>query len=97
MTDSSRRVYRALGRGFVAVGGGVALASVLDRALQWGFFRGSPAGTALFLVAIGVLLLWTVAQAERRGLITPDPAGDELDDEVAEELDHDDGHPERVG
>jgi len=65
MTDASRKVYVALGRAFVGIGGGVALLSLVDRAAGWGFFRASPVGTAAFLVAVGVLLLWTVRQADR--------------------------------
>jgi len=64
MTDASRRAYLGLGRAFVAVGAVVAVGSVLDRALGWGFFSGSPLGTAGFLALIGVLLLWTVRQAD---------------------------------
>ena len=75
MTDASRRVYLGLGRAFVAIGGIVALGSVLDRAFGWGFFRGSPLGTAAFLVLIGALLLWTVRQADAR----PAPASAEAD------------------
>ena len=79
MTDASRRVYLALGRAFVAIGAGVALASLLDRMLGWGFFRGSPVGTAAFLVVIGALLLWTVSQADRRLPLAPQ---DEEEDEA---------------
>ena len=78
MNETSRRVYLGLGRAFVAVGGGVALGSVLDRMAGWGFFSGSPIGTALFLVAIGALLLWTVRQADARPAPEPElePAAD---------------------
>ena len=65
MTDAARKVYVALGRAFVGIGGGVALLSLVDRAAGWGFFRASPVGTAAFLVVVGVLLLWTVRQADR--------------------------------
>lgn len=64
MTDTSRRAYLGLGRAFVTIGGVVAVASLLDRAFGWGFFSGSPLGTAGFLVLIGALLLWTVRQAD---------------------------------
>ena len=76
MTDASRRIYLALGRAFVGIGGMVALVSVLDRALGWGFFRGSPVGTAAFLATIGALLLWTVRQDDRRSLPPPGPEED---------------------
>jgi hypothetical protein len=66
MTDSARRVYRTIGSGFLLLGGGVALVSLLDRIFTLGFFRASPLGTGLFLVAIGALLLQAVAQAERQ-------------------------------
>jgi len=72
VNETSRRVYLGLGRAFVAVGGGVALGSVLDRVLGWGFFSGSPVGTALFLIAIGALLLWTVRQADARPAPAPE-------------------------
>ena len=82
MNETSRRVYLGLGRAFVAVGGGVALGSVLDRMAGWGFFSGSPVGTALFLVAIGSLLLWTVRQADARPAPEPEPDTDpEMDPE----------------
>jgi len=80
MTDASRRAYLGLGRAFVTIGGAVAVASVLDRAFGWGFFSGSPLGTAGFLALIGVLLLWTVRQADA----APAPAGVEPADDVAE-------------
>jgi len=77
VTETSRRVYLGLGRAFVAIGGGMAFASLLDRAAGWGFFRASPVGTAAFLVVIGVLLLWTVRQADRHG----DPARSDATDD----------------
>lgn len=76
MTDASRSVYRGLGRAFVAIGGIVALGSVLDRVLGWGSFRGSPVGTALFLLLIGALLLWTVRQADAGRASEPAAADD---------------------
>ena len=75
MTDASRRVYVAMGRAFVGIGGAVALVSLLDRIAGWGFFRASPVGTAAFLVLIGALLLWTVRQADRAEAV-PAPADD---------------------
>jgi hypothetical protein len=90
MTDASRRVYLGLGRAFVAIGAIVALGSVLDRAFGWGFFRGSPVGTAAFLVLIGALLLWTVRQADAR----PAPAAAEADAGDAKDEDADDDAPE---
>jgi len=82
MTDASRSVYLALGRAFVAIGGIVALGSVLDRAFGWGFFRASPLGTAAFLVLIGALLLWTVRQADAGP--APVPADSGADDDAIE-------------
>jgi hypothetical protein len=100
MNEASRRVYLGLGRAFVAVGGGVALGSVLDRMAGWGFFSGSPVGTALFLVAIGALLLWTVRQADARPEREAEPAPEhetELETESEPEFDRefDDGVRER--
>ena len=100
MNETSRRVYLGLGRAFVAVGGGVALGSVLDRVAGWGFFSGSPVGTALFLVAIGALLLWTVRQADARPVREAEPAardGTELETGLEPEFEtqFDDGVRER--
>jgi hypothetical protein len=86
MNAASRRTYLALGRTFVAIGGLVALVSLLDRAFSWGFFRGSPVGTAAFLTAVGALLLWTVRQddrlAERAPATVVDPEFDGDDEEA---------------
>jgi hypothetical protein len=86
MKAASRRTYLALGRTFVAIGGLVALFSLLDRAFTWGFFRGSPVGTAAFLVVVGALLLWTVRQddrmAERSPATVADPEVDDGDEEA---------------
>jgi hypothetical protein len=76
MTAAARRTYVALGRAFVGIGGMVALVSLLDRVFAWGFFRGSPVGTAAFLVVVGVLLLWTVRQDEARRDAAPAPDPD---------------------
>ena len=74
MTDAARRAYLGLGRAFVAIGAIVAVASLLDRALGWGFFSGSPLGTAAFLALIGVLLLRTVASSDAES----PPEGEDL-------------------
>lgn len=88
MNAASRRTYLALGRAFVAIGGMVALVSLLDRAFGWGFFRGSPVGTAAFLVVVGALLLWTVRQDDGPSDPAAAPASD-LDDDA----DQDDARP----
>jgi hypothetical protein len=86
MNAASRRTYLALGRTFVAIGALVALFSLLDRAFTWGFFRGSPVGTAAFLVVVGALLLWTVRQddrlAERAPATVTEPEFDDVDEET---------------
>jgi hypothetical protein len=86
MNAASRRTYLALGRTFVGIGALVALFSVLDRAFAWGFFRGSPVGTAAFLAVVGVLLLWTVRQDDRRTERAPaaiaDPEFADVDEEA---------------
>ncbi len=74
MTDASRRAYLGLGRAFVVIGGVVAVGSVLDAAFAWGFFSGSPLGTAAFLALIGGLLLWTVRQADAAPALAGDDA-----------------------
>lgn len=78
MTDTARRTYLGLGRGFLGVGLAVAAFALLDAALDLGFFRGSPLGTALFLALVGALLLWTVRQAdaERARRAADDVVGD---------------------
>lgn len=77
MTDTARRTYLGLGRGFLGVGLAVAAFALVDAALDLGFFRGSPLGTALFLATIGALLLWTVRQADaERARRAADAAGD---------------------
>jgi hypothetical protein len=86
MNAASRRAYLALGRTFVAIGGMVALVSLLDRAFAWGFFRGSPIGTAAFLAVVGALLLWTVRQDDRLTDRAPatvaEPEFDDADEEA---------------
>ncbi len=64
MTDAARRVYLAMGRGFVLVGVVIAALAIADAVANLGFFRGSPLGTAVFLALIGGGLLWTVRQAD---------------------------------
>lgn len=64
MTDAARRVYLALGRGFVVVGVVIAALAIADAVADLGFFRGSPLGTAVFLTLVGGALLWTVRQAD---------------------------------
>lgn len=60
MDDERRRVYRALGWGFVVVGLVFAALSVAERFLQLGLLRGNALSVALFLIVIGVALLMTV-------------------------------------
>jgi hypothetical protein len=85
MNAASRRTYLALGRTFVAIGGLVALVSLLDRVFGWGFFRGSPVGTAAFLAVVGALLLWTVRQDDRLTERAPAAVADAELDDVDEE------------
>jgi hypothetical protein len=64
VSDSARRVYLAMGRGFLGLGGLIAALSIADAAFDLGYFRGSPLGTAIFLALVGAALLWTVRQAD---------------------------------
>lgn len=97
MTDASRRAYLGLGRAFVTIGGVVAAGSVLDRAFGWGFFSGSPLGTAGFLALIGALLLWTVRQADAAPTLAEADAADGGAEDDAEEAAARDAVDERTG
>jgi hypothetical protein len=66
VTDRSRRAYLGLARLFLVVGSAVGLVGALDALLGLELFRGSPVGTALFLLVIGGLLHWTATTAPRR-------------------------------
>jgi len=79
MTDPARRAYLAMGRAFVAIGGAVALVSLLDRVFGWGFFQGSPVASAALLVLVGAALLWTVAQADRQRAAEDDPDAEQIE------------------
>ncbi len=77
MTERSQRAYLSLASIFLAIGtAGVAL-GVLDATFGFGLFRGNPAPTALFLLAIGGALRWTAI----RGEIVPEEAPEVVDDE----------------
>jgi hypothetical protein len=66
MTDGSRKVYLGMARLFLLIGGIVGLLGIADQAFGLDVFRGNPVWTSLFLLAIGGLLYWTAATAERR-------------------------------
>lgn len=66
MTDGSRKVYLGMARLFLLIGAVVGLLGLGDQVIGLDVFRGSPIGTALFLLAIGGLLHWTATTAERR-------------------------------
>lgn len=88
MTDGARRVYVALGRGFVGLGLAIAALAVADDVLVLGLFGRNPFGSALFLAAVGVLLLWTVRQADAqraRAPHGPPPSDDEGDADAADD------------
>lgn len=66
MTARSQRAYLSLASVFLTIGGvGVGL-GLVDAAFGWALFRGNPAPTALFVLAIGAALRWTALQAEVR-------------------------------
>lgn len=62
MDDERRRVYRALGWGFVVVGGVFVVLDVAERILMIGILRGNPLSVALVVMLVGAALLWTVRQ-----------------------------------
>jgi hypothetical protein len=66
VTDRSRSAYLGLAKLFLVVGGAVGLMGVVDVLFSVELFRGSPVGTAVFLLAIGGLLHWTASTAPRR-------------------------------
>lgn len=66
MTRRSQRAYLSMSTLFLTIGGvGVGL-GLVDGAFSLGLFRGNPALTAFFLVAIGMALRWTAMRAEVR-------------------------------
>ena len=66
MTRRSQRAYLSMSTLFLTIGGvGVGL-GLVDGAFSLGLFRGNPALTAFFLVAIGMTLRWTALRAEVR-------------------------------
>ena len=85
MTDTARRAYLALGRGFLVVGLAIAAVAILDAVASLGFFRGSPLGTALFLSLVGGALLWTVRQADAQRALeaAEEPVEEEPEDRPA--------------
>jgi hypothetical protein len=92
VTETARRAYLALGRGFVLVGLAIAALAIADAVASLGFFQGSPLGTAVFLALIGAALLWTVRQADAQraaeevedaSAVAPEDAGEEPEDDRA--------------
>ena len=81
MTDTARRAYLALGRGFVLVGLVIAVLAIADAVASLGFFQGSPLGTAVFLAVIGGALLWTVRQADAQ---RAEEAAEEADEDLGD-------------
>jgi hypothetical protein len=49
-----------MGWGFLGIGGAFVLVAVLEGVLGFDYFNASPIRVALFLIAIGGALLWTV-------------------------------------
>jgi hypothetical protein len=77
MTRGAQRAYLSLASVFLAIGGAGVGLGIVDALFGLGLFRGNPAPTATFLLAIGVALRLTALRSE----ITPDPARDAADDE----------------
>jgi hypothetical protein len=66
VTDAARKVYLGMARLFLLIGAVVGLVGLGDQVIGLDVFRGSPIGTALFLLTIGGVLHWTATTAERR-------------------------------
>ena len=62
MDDDRRRAYRGIALFFLVVGGAVLVVAAAQAVLDFAFFRGDPARVALFLMAIGAALGWTVRE-----------------------------------
>ena len=88
MDERARRTYRGMAWGFLGIGGAFVLVAVLEGVLGFEFFNASPIRVALFLIAIGGALLWTVRRrpddsdvegpaAEPDAGAEPDVEGDE--------------------
>jgi|GEM_PF-1298541 len=71
MTDRSRSAYASLASLFLAIGTAGVVLGIVDAAFDLDLFRGNPAPTSLFVVAIGVALRWTARSA------APAPASDD--------------------
>lgn len=88
MDERARRTYRGMAWGFLGIGGVFVLVAVLEGVLGFDYFNSSPIRVALFLIAIGGALLWTVRRrpedidaegpdAERDADAEPGVEGDE--------------------
>lgn len=60
MDDDTRRRYRAIALFFLVVGAAALVLAAAQISLGFELFRGDPSRVALFLVAIGAALWWTV-------------------------------------
>ena len=66
MTPGAQRAYLSLATVFLAIGGAGVGLGLVDAAFGLDLFRGNPAPTALFVLAIGAALRWTAVRAEVR-------------------------------
>lgn len=66
MTPGAQRAYLSLASVFLAIGGAGVGLGLVDAAFGLQLFRGNPAPTALFVLAIGAALRWTAVRAEIR-------------------------------
>jgi hypothetical protein len=66
VTPGSKRAYLSLASVFLAIGGAGIGLGLVDAAFGLDLFRGNPAPTALFVLAIGAALRWTAVRAEVR-------------------------------
>lgn len=66
MTPGAQRAYLSLASVFLAIGGAGVGLGLVDAVFGLQLFRGNPAPTALFVLAIGAALRWTALRAEIR-------------------------------
>ncbi len=76
MTARSQRAYLSLASVFLIIGGAGVVVGLVDAVLGLDLFRGNPAPTALFLLAIGAALRWTALRGEVVPEAVPPDEGD---------------------
>ena len=77
MTPRAQQGYLMLASVFLAIGGAGVGLGLVDAVFGLGLFRGNPAPTALFLLAIGGALRWTA----QRGVAASEPPPEAPEDD----------------